>query len=314
MLRRAKQLGAEGLMCSAPDSADDMRAAFDLAAELDLYLDLHVPLPVDWRGDASRIAQREQKFHLVCRLVAERGGRAVHTAVGARERFEDLPRWNEFVATTVVGCLRRLAPELRELGLRVGIENHWDFSTYQILQVIEQVGADVVGFGLDTGNVPILAEAPDRAVERAAPFAVTLHLKDAMLFSTTRGAMRPVMPIGEGQMDIAAAVRTFYRHNPHLHFTIEDHPGLHELEYFEPWWLAAVPELTAYDVATTARLAHEGDRWLAEHRVADPRAADLIPWAIRGPARLEANVRAVKAMLSDLQDQGAPRETALGTV
>jgi sugar phosphate isomerase/epimerase len=300
LLRTAKQLGAEGLLAKVPDSADQIREAFELAAELNLYLEPSVPLPLDWHGDASRIAQREQKFHLVCRLAAEHGARTLHCAMGARERFEDLPRWKAFVATTAE-CLQHLAPELRERGIRIGLENHWDYSTYEILDIVHQVGADVVGVGLDTGNLLVLAEAPDRAIERAAPVTATVHLKDAMLFSTPRGAVRPVTPIGQGQVGVAEAIRVLYGHNPGLNFTIEDHPGLCEVEYLEPWWLAALPELTTYDIATTARLAREGDRWLAEHRVPDPHTAELVPWSIRGLARLEADILAVKQMLHDVQ-------------
>ena len=64
-------------------------------------------------------------------------------------------------------------------------------------------------------------------------------------------------------------------------------------------FLAAVPELSAYDVATTARLASEGDRWLREHLVPDPHAAELVPWSIRGPDRLKADILAVRKMLAE---------------
>ena len=164
----------------------------------------------------------------------------------------------------------------------------------------EQVGADIVGVGLDTGNLPILAEAPDRALERTAPFTATMHLKDVMLFTTEQGADRPVVPIGTGQMDIGATVQALYRTNSALNFTIEDHPVIYPIEYFQSWWLAAVPEVTTYDIATMARLAHEGDFWLASHRVPDPHAAELIPWSVRGPDRLRADIRTVKAMLRSI--------------
>ncbi len=60
-----------------------------------------------------------------------------------------------------------------------------------------------------------------------------------------------------------------------------------------------VPELTTHDVATTARLAREGDHWLADHRVPDPHAVELIPWSIRGPSRLRADILYVKQILAE---------------
>ena len=58
-----------------------------------------------------------------------------------------------------------------------------------------------------------------------------------------------------------------------------------------------------YDVATAARLAREGDHWIADHRVPDPHAAELVPWSIRGPGRLRDDVHYVKRVLADLESQ-----------
>jgi len=298
-LQKAKELGAEGLQSTIPDDAVRVRDAFALAADLDLYLEPYVQLPLHWQADSSVVERREQRFHLTCRLAAEHDVQALHCTMGARERFQDLGRWKEFVAATAA-CLQRLAPELREHGLRLGIENHWDYTTYEIVQIAEQVGADVVGVGLDTGNLPILGEAPDGGVARSAACAVTTHLKDVMLMSTERGAARPVMPLGQGQMDIAGTIRAIVQRNPTINFTIEDHSVIYDIDYFAPWWLEAVPELTAYDIATMARLAREGDRWLAERRVPDPHAAELVPWSIRGPARLATDIQFVKGVLAGI--------------
>ncbi len=304
LLRVVKNLGGDGLQASLPDDPGRTAAAFDLADDLGLYLEPYVRLPLHWRDDQEEIRRREREFHRICRAASERGVRALHCTMGARERFEDVHRWKVFVDATAE-CLRRLAPALREYGVRIGIENHWDYSTYEILGIVERAGADVVGVGLDTGNLPILAEAPDRAMERALPYTVTTHLKDVMLFSTERGAARPVMPIGSGQIDIAAAVRGLYRRHPALHFTIEDHPVIYPVDYFEAWWLEAVPEATSYDIATMARLAREGDRWLADRRVPDPHAAELIPWSIRGPNRLREDIRTVREILDAALSESA---------
>lgn len=300
LLQAVKDLGGDGLQAHLPDNPERAAAAFALAADLDLYLEPYILLPLHWRSDADEIARRERRFRQICELAAARGVRALHCTMGARERFEDIRRWKGFVAATAA-CLERLAPLLRECGLRIGIENHWDYSTYEIVEIVSRVGADVVGVGLDTGNLPILGEAPEQALERSATCTATTHLKDVMLFSTGQGAARPVLPIGAGQIDIAGAVRALARHNPDLHFTIEDHPVIYPVDYFEAWWLEAVPEATAHDIATLARLAREGDRWLAEHRVPDPRAAELVPWSIRGPERLRADIRTVREMLGSAE-------------
>jgi sugar phosphate isomerase/epimerase len=298
MLRAVKELGGDGLQASLPDDPGQIDAAFDLAGELDLYLEPYVPLPADFRGDAARVAQKGEKCQAVLRAAAERGIGALHCTLGARERIESYPRWREYVGE-VGRVLERLAPQLRECGIRLGIENHWDFTTYEIIGLAEQVGPDVVGCGLDTGNLPILGEAMDRGVERAAPYTVTSHLKDVYLISTPTGASRPIVGLGEGQVGMAEAVRRLAKHNPRLNFTIEDHPVIYPIDYFEPWWLDAVPELTTHDVAAMARYAREGDRMVREHLVADPHAAELVPWATRGPIRLRQDIVNVKRWLAE---------------
>ncbi len=240
MLRTVKELGGDGLQASVPPDEGKIRAAFDLADELGLYLEPYVHLPLHWRDNPEVVARREAHFHRVVAVAAERGVRALHCTMGARERFEDVRRWKSYVVA-VADSLIRLGPELRERGIRIGIENHWDFSTYEIREIVERAGAEVVGFGLDTGNLLILAEAPDRAIERAAPFTVTTHLKDVYLISTPRGAQRPIVPLGQGQIGMTDAIRLLSRHNPNLNFTIEDHPVVYDVDYFEEWWLAPCP-------------------------------------------------------------------------
>lgn len=296
LLDATKDLGADGLQAALPDDPAQIRAAFARSAELNLYLEPYIHLPLHWSGDLAVIERREKKFHLTCQLAAEHGVHALHCSMGSRERFSHLGRWKEFVEATA-GCLQRLAPILRDCGIRIGIENHWDYTTYEIVAIAQRIGDDVVGVGLDTGNLSILGEAMDRGVERTAPWVVTTHLKDVMLMTTDRGAARPVVPLGDGQVGIAGAVATILRQQPAVHFTIEDHPVIYDIDYFEPWWLDAVPELTTYDIASMARLARQGDQWLAEHRLPDPHAAELVPWSIRGPARLAADIRTVKRIL-----------------
>jgi sugar phosphate isomerase/epimerase len=229
-------------------------------------------------------------------MAAGQGITALHCAVGAGERFEDVVRWKKFVGEAVA-CLQRLAPVLHDHGLRIGIENHWDLTTYEIFEMVERVGSDVVGFGLDTGNILALAEGPEQAIDRALPYTVTTHLKDAYLFSTELGAARPVVPLGQGQIGIAEVVHELCRREQVINITIEDHNGIWPVHYFETAWLEAVPELTAHDIATTARLSRQGDRLLAEHRIEDPHTADLIPWSIKGGDRLRSDIVSVREMV-----------------
>ena len=62
LLRKTKELDAEGLQAAIPDDAAEIQDAFALAAELDLYLEPYVHVPLHWDGD--RAAGGEVPSHL----------------------------------------------------------------------------------------------------------------------------------------------------------------------------------------------------------------------------------------------------------
>lgn len=305
LLRTAHELGAEGLQAPVPSDPAQVQEAFALAGDLGMYLEPYVLLPIHWEGDTREIARREEQLWTTCEVSAEHGVQALHCTMGARERFADTAKWKAHVDATAE-CLVRLSSGLRDHGIRIGIENHWDYSSYELAEIADRAGSDVAGAGLDTGNLLVLAEAPDEGIKRSAPITATTHLKDVYMISTPNGAARPIVPLGEGQIKLKEALRHFLRHNPDLNLTIEDHPGIFAVDYFEDWWLEAVPELTSRDVATAARLAREGDGWVSRHEVPDPRAEEVIPWAVRGPTRLAGDVAIVKRWVEELADEGEP--------
>jgi len=71
------------------------------------------------------------------------------------------------VAVAATGrCLADLAPRLREWGIRLGLENHWDYSTYEILEIVKRAGADVVGSELPKRGRRVALSRPELRVRR----------------------------------------------------------------------------------------------------------------------------------------------------
>ena len=70
MLRAVKQLGADGLQASVPDDPEEIDAAFDLAADLNLYLEPYIQLPIHWRNNAEEIERRTRRVQLICNAAA----------------------------------------------------------------------------------------------------------------------------------------------------------------------------------------------------------------------------------------------------
>lgn len=294
VLERVRALGADGLQATLPSCEGQARELFAAASDWGMYLEPYIKLPVHWSNDAELIDAREREFEVVTRLASELGARTLHCSIGAGERFEDFARWQEY-KQQVASVVRRLAPRLEERGLRLGIENHGDFTTRELVQLADASGSTHVGVGLDTGNLLYLAEDVRSAAERVAPIVHSVHLKDALLFPHPHGAQRSVAAPGTGQIDFDVVIGTLLRANPELNLTIEDHGDVLPVPFFDRDWLARLPELSAVDIAASAELTARGGRLLREHRLADPHAVDAIPWELRAPGRLRAGIAAIRA-------------------
>jgi 3-oxoisoapionate decarboxylase len=101
----------------------------------------------------------------------------------------------------------RLAPLLvrfADAGVRLAIENHDRFSTTTLVEIVERLGPEQVGICLDTVNSFAALEGPDLVVERLAPYALNLHVKDFTIrrMNGQMGFNVEGMPAGEGRLQV----------------------------------------------------------------------------------------------------------------
>lgn len=132
------------------------------------------------------------------------------------------PRGTPSVAEAVAE-LRTVAPDLERAGVTLGLETYEQFSTAQLLEVIEAVGSPAVGVCLDPGNAVARLEHPDEIVRRTAPYVVNLHVKD-FAFSRKEGAIGFTFagaPLGSGLLDYDTMVDELERHGRAVNQIIE---------------------------------------------------------------------------------------------
>ena len=53
-----------------------------------------------------------------------------------------------------------LKPMMKDLRLRANIETHGDETSFEMVKMIEEIGEDILGVTLDTGNLPLTGEIP----------------------------------------------------------------------------------------------------------------------------------------------------------
>ncbi len=196
------------------------------------------------------------------------------------DRFRrDVP-WNEQVVATLQ-VLKHLSPVLRERNVRVAIETHADLTSDEILRITDELGPEVSGVTLDTGNLVMRLDDPVRAAERLAPRVLCTHVKDAVLAFTSRGLVWQARPVGAGIMPIPELLAPLRRANAGLNLSIELHPRTYDLPIFDPTWLAFFPELKPESLAAVVRLAALCERRYAQGSLPTPEQIEATPWEER---------------------------------
>jgi len=127
---------------------------------------------------------------------------------GDRRPMGGLEGWQRHLEQ-MVQHLKEIAPLAEALGLKIGIENHQDATSADLIRVCEEVGSPNIGITLDTGNPLAVAEDPVIFAERILPYLVHVHLKDYRMAATPSGYRLFHCPIGAGVVDFAALFRLF---------------------------------------------------------------------------------------------------------
>jgi sugar phosphate isomerase/epimerase len=278
------------------------------AESLRLYLEVGIPSPNPirrGRAEGRPVPDEEHARDLARHLeaVAALGCRHARAFVGDRhDRFRLDVSWTDQQAATL-RVLKRLVPVLRDLGLRVAIENHADLTAVELLAMIDALGHDVAGVTLDTGNLTMRLDDPIPTVERLAPLVLGTHLKDSVLAFTPRGLCWQVRPIGSGIIPIADILGLLNSANPALNLSIELHPRTYDLPIFDRSWLAYFPDLTPAALAATVALAAACQRRYDDGTLPRVGEVEAIPWDQRDLdwlARSVGYLRPIVKVLSGL--------------
>jgi sugar phosphate isomerase/epimerase len=321
----AAERGLEGvqfgsaLQLSPTLDPDEIRAVREYAEARGLYLELGIPsvnaqqAAPHFRAEPEAYAERLEEL---MRAAAPAGATRLRTFIGAQ--FQVLPDsvvrrmgdlrydparpevpWDRQLSDTTE-VLRRLAPAARELGVRLALETHQDATSFQLLRIIEAIGADVVGICLDTANVMVRMEDPLEAARRLAPHVLMTHTKDAALLFHETGLRWQCRPCGQGAVPFPEIMAVLAPHAPDLNLSIEDHPGLFELPIYDADWISTFTDLTPAELALLLRRAWTAGRRLSSRRPEDPEVLETIPWGDLVLPRLDASVRYLRDLLEEL--------------
>lgn len=161
---------------------------------------------------------------------------------------------------SAIKAVRSVRARALDAGVKVAIENHGEFQARQVKTIIEEAGKDICGSCFDSGNPVMLAEDPVLALEILAPYVVTSHFRDAVVYEHPRGAAVQWVALGDGSIDMKLFARRFAELCPKAPLLLEILTGIPPkvLPYLEADYWRGFPDTPASDFARFAALARSG--------------------------------------------------------
>src|SRR3954468_23482042 len=182
----------------------------DRAAQLNISLDSGMGCICEtsksWKKGARPAREQILEGLRVAKTV---GATVMRCYMGSSEdRLGPLPI--EAHMDTTIKLFRGVKSEATDLGVKIALENHsGDLQAREVRTIIEESGKEFVASCLDTGNPVWAIEDPFLTLETLAPYAVTTHVRDSVVFETPRGAATQWVAMGDGILDLPRFVAEF---------------------------------------------------------------------------------------------------------
>jgi sugar phosphate isomerase/epimerase len=216
------------------------------------------------------------------------GATVVRTVMLGGRRYETFTKADEYpaFARRSAEMLKRAEPVAKKHGVKLAVENHKDFRSDELVDLLKGLNSEFIGVCVDTGNSMALLESPAETIRMLAPLAFTVHLKDMGVEEAPDGFRLAEVPLGEGILDLKGIVTALRVGNPKVRFQLEmiTRDPLSIPCLTEKYW-ATLGGVSGRDLARTLALVRKSARKEALPRISTLSAADQL-------AREDDNVKA----------------------
>lgn len=224
---------------------DDLRRLRRLGDELDVMLEVH-----------GGVAQRDD-FETTIEQAAAMNVKVMGCSFGMLLRPEKIPTaeaWDEHLGQCMVRYKQLLA-KAKPLGIRLGVENHLDFTTEELLDFVKSANATNSGIIYDVGNGIGTMDDPVESAEVLAPYVIATHYKDFAIEEVARGFRFTMVPLGAGSVHLKELTQVLNaKVDPECGFAIEMMNGQQfEVKWLEERFWPPFRHKSARDVAATLR-------------------------------------------------------------
>src|SRR5450631_4003817 len=199
------------------------------------------------------------------------GSRSMRCYMGSSEdRLGPLPI--EAHMENTIKVFRSVRAVAMDLGVKIALENHsGDMQAREVRTIIEEAGKDLVAACLDTGNPIWCVEDPFVTLEILAPYVITTHVRDSVVFEHPRGAAGKWVACGDGNVDLIRFVQEFRRLCPQSSMQLEIITGRPPrlMPYLEADFWKAFPKMPAWEFARFVALAKSGHPFMGAMVIED---------------------------------------------
>jgi len=228
-LKRSSELGVDVVSletCFFPENEKDfLKKLKDQLIELKLAPVVAWGHPDGFEGGKKPEAVKDLKKHLkTCQELNAQVMRIVVSSLAFRHE----PHGPQIEKVSKI--LQDVMPLFEDYGVKLGIENHFDFTSDELLEIIEKVGSSNLGVTFDSGNALRIGEDPIEAARKLFDKIFATHIKDvAPLYggNPSNWYFFASVPAGRGIIDFPALVQVFKDNHYQESLTLE-------IDYLDP--------------------------------------------------------------------------------
>ncbi len=268
-LEWAASHGADGVSFSG--LSPGWQARTDAAALADLRAFVaDGGLYLEWGGaqhiprDMTTWARRSLFDHnqRAARQASVLGATVVRSCSGGLMRWNPANPPTELLLRETASALRPQAAMLRDHGVVLAIETHFEFTSFELIRLFDMCDADPgdwLGVCLDTMNLLTMIEEPVAASGRLLPWVVSTHVKDGGVMVSPDGLVTFPVPAGDGIVDLASIIARLAELPRQVTLSVEDHGGSFQVPIRDEEFLSRFPDLDHAELEAILALARQAE-------------------------------------------------------
>lgn len=208
-LNRAMELGVAGVSLETCFFESDQESYLQQLKEimdrgsLERIVAWGHPVGLEGGENVAAVADMEKHYE-TCRIL----GANVLRIVGSHHGLRNTPHRPQM--ERIMTILRDPIKRAEDQGIKLAMENHFDFTCDEMLEMFETIDSPSFGMTFDTGNALRYGDGPVEAAGRLAKHIFAIHFKDVAPLDggdVDDWFYYACTPIGQGLIDVPALIK-----------------------------------------------------------------------------------------------------------